>query len=73
MVGGVIEGTPDGEPNWTLESLHLRIEKEFGVSFSLEGVHRLLVRRFLRYIASRPHHSKSDFEVQKQFRDAVIE
>ena len=73
VVGWVIEGTPDGEPDWTLESLQLKIEKEFGVSFSLEGVRRLLIRHGLRYITSRPHHSKADFEAQKQFRDAFRE
>ena len=49
VVGSVIEGTPDGEPDWTIESLQLMIEKEFGVSFSFEGVRRLLFRHGLRY------------------------
>ena len=37
VVGWVIEGTLDGEPDWTLESLQLKIKKGFGVSFSLEA------------------------------------
>ena len=48
MVGWVIEGTPDGEPDWTLESLQPKIKKEFGVSFGLEGIRRLLTRDGLR-------------------------
>ena len=52
----------DGEPDWTLESLQLKIEKEFGVSFGLEGVRRLLFRYGLRYTTPRPHHRKADFE-----------
>ena len=48
MVGWVVEGTPDGEPDWTLESMQLKAEKEFGVSFGLEGVRRLLIKHGLR-------------------------
>ena len=70
VVGWVIEGTKDGEPDWTLESLQLKIKKEFGISFSLEDIRRLLIRYRLRYLTSRPHHSKTDFEAQQQFRDA---
>ena len=73
VVGWVIEGTPDGEPDWTLESLQLKIKTEFGVSFSLEGVRRLLIRRGLRYITPRSHRSKADFEAQRQFRDDFSE
>ena len=46
-VGRVIEGTPDGKPDWTLESLQLKTEKVSGVSFSLEDVSRLLIRHGL--------------------------
>ena len=70
VVGWVIEGTPDSEPDWTLESLKLKIEKEFGVSFCLEGVRRLLFRHGS---TPRPHHVNADFEAQKQFRDAFCE
>ena len=73
VVGWVIEGTLDGEPDWTLESVQLKIKGDFGVSFSLEGVRRLLVRHGLRYITTRPHHRKTDFEAQQQFRDAFSE
>ena len=48
VVGWVVEGSTDGEPDWTHESLQQTIEKEFGVSFSLEGIRRLLTRHGLR-------------------------
>ena len=70
VVGWVIEGTTDGEPGWTLESLQLKIKKVFGISFSHEGIRRLLIRHGLRYSTSRPHNSKADFEAQQQLRDA---
>ena len=70
VVFWVTEGTPDGEPDWKLKSLQLNVKKEFGVSFSLEGVRRLLIRLGLRYITPRPHHNKVDFEGQQQFGDA---
>ena len=65
MVGWVIAGTADGEPDWTLVSLQAKIEREFGVSFSQEGVRRLLIRLGLRYNTLRSHHSKADFEAQQ--------
>ena len=47
-----------------------KIEKEFGVSFSLESVRRLLIRHGLRHIIPRSHRSKAEFAAQKRFRDA---
>ena len=49
VVGWIIEGTLDDEPNWTLRSLQLKIKKVFGVSFGLESVSRLVIRDGLRY------------------------
>ena len=73
VVGWVIEGTPDREPDWKLESLQLKIKRVFGVSSSLEIVRCLLVRRGLHYITPQTHHSKADFEAQQQSRDAFSE
>ena len=49
--------------------MQLKVEKEFGVSFDIQGTRRLLTRHGLRYISPQPHHSKADIEVQQQFGD----
>ena len=61
----IVEGTPDGEPDWTLESLQAKIKQKFGTELSLEGVRRILIRNGLHKVKPRPRQRTASFTAQR--------
>ncbi len=73
----IVEAQPDPQKNplsrWRLKDLQTLILEKFGLSYSLEGVRRLLGRLGFRHISPRPIHPKANPEAQDVFRSTFSE
>ena len=73
----IVEAQPDPQKNplsrWRLKDLQTLILEKFGLSYSLEGVRRLLGRLGFRHISPRPIHPKENPEAQDVFRSTFSE
>ena len=63
----------DGVTRWRVADIRDRIEREFGVEYTVEGVRRLLRRLGFRHVSARPLHPKADPERQQAFREGFEE
>ena len=72
-VKGWVEDGPDlerdGVTRWRVADIAARIEREFGVRYTVEGVRRLLRRLGFRHVSARPLHPKADTEQQAALRE----
>ena len=59
----------DGVSTWTAKAVQARIERCFGVTYSLSHVYALLHRLDYAWIAPRPKHPESDPETQKNWKE----
>lgn len=59
--------------NWTLSSLKLWIQKEYGVVFSLQGLHYIIRKLGFTHQRPKKQGKYADKQLQKEFRDHLEE
>jgi transposase len=57
--------------SWFPELAHRHLEDEYGVTYSLRHVYRLMDEAGLVYRSARPRHYRADPEQAEEFRDTV--